>query len=172
MVRDVWIPEKLRREVKGSFSESPEIWFMLGRLKPGVSRQQAESDLGLIANRLAKICPQDYPARFTVQVRSLGDSVIGRFESTLYTVLAAVGLLLLIACSNVANLMLARTTTREKELVLRATLGAGRARLVRASHGRKLGDRHRWCHARNLRRLGRFGCTRLVHAARPSQPSR
>jgi len=128
---DILIPEKLRREAKGSFADSPEIWFMLGRLKPGVSRQQAEADLSVIANRLAKIYPQDYPARFTVQVRKLGDAVIGRFESTLYTVLAAVGLLLLIACSNVANLMLARATTREKELVLRAALGAGRARLVR-----------------------------------------
>lgn len=128
---DVLIPEKLRREAKGSFADSPEIWFMLGRLKPGVSTQQAEADLSVIANRLAKIHPQDYPARFTVQVRKLGDSVIGRFKSTLYTVLAAVGLLLLIACGNVANLMLARATTREKELVLRATLGAGRARLVR-----------------------------------------
>jgi predicted permease len=128
---EVLIPGKLRRETKGSFADSPEIWFMLGRLKPGVSTQQAEADLSVIANRLAKIYPQDYPTRFTVQVRKLGDSVIGRFESTLYTVLAAVGLLLLIACSNVANLMLARATTREKELVLRAALGAGRARLVR-----------------------------------------
>jgi len=128
---DVLIPEKLRREAKGSFADSSEIWFMLGRLKPGASRQQAEADLGVIANRLAKIYPQDYPARFTVQVRKLGDSVIGRFASTLYTVLAAVGLLLLIACSNVANLMLARATTREKEFVLRSALGAGRVRLVR-----------------------------------------
>jgi putative ABC transport system permease protein len=66
-----------------------------------------------------------------VLVKNLGDTVIGRFEATLYTVLAAVGLLLLIACSNVANLMLARATTREKEFALRAALGAGRKRLVR-----------------------------------------
>jgi putative ABC transport system permease protein len=127
---DVLIPETLRREAK-AYADSPEIWFMLGRLKPGVSTPQAEADLTVIANRLAKIYPQDYPARFTVQVRTLGDSVIGRFASTLYTVLAAVALLLLIACSNVANLMLTRATTREKELVLRAALGAGRTRLVR-----------------------------------------
>jgi putative ABC transport system permease protein len=128
---DVLIPETLHREAKRSFADSPEIWFMLGRLKLGLSTQQAEADLTVIANRLARIYPQDYPTRFTVQVRKLGDSVIGRFEATLYTVLAAVGFLLLIACSNVANLMLARSTTREKEFVLRAALGAGRARLVR-----------------------------------------
>jgi putative ABC transport system permease protein len=128
---DVLIPEKLRREAKASFADSPEIWFMLGRLKPGVSTQQAEADLTVIADRLAKVYPQDYPQHFTVQVRKLGETAVGRFESTLYTVLAAVALLLLIACSNVANLMLARGTTREKEFVLRAALGAGRARLVR-----------------------------------------
>jgi len=96
-----------------------------------VATKQAEADLTVIANNLAKIHPQDYPAHFTVQIRKLGDSVVGRFHATLYTVLAAVGLLLLIACSNVANLMLARATTREKEFALRAVLGAGRLRLLR-----------------------------------------
>jgi putative ABC transport system permease protein len=128
---DVLIPEKPRRDAAEGFATSAEIWFLLGRLKPGLSSQQAEADLTVIANRLAKIHPQDYPAHFRVQVRKLGDTVVGRFEATLYTVLAAVGLLLLIACSNVANLMLARATTREKEFALRTALGAGRARLVR-----------------------------------------
>ena len=128
---DVLIPEKLRRQANAGFANAPANWFLLGRLKPGVSSQQAEADLTVIANRLAKIYPQGYPAHFTVQIRKLGDTVVGRFEATLFTVLAAVGLLLLIACSNVANLMLARATTREKEFALRAALGAGRTRLVR-----------------------------------------
>jgi putative ABC transport system permease protein len=127
---DVWFPEKPTRSEEG-FAESPEIWFLLGRLKPKATSQQAQADLTVIANRLAKIHPQDYPAHFTVQVRKLGDTVVGRFQATLYTVLGAVGLLLLIACSNVANLMLARATTREKEFALRAVLGAGRMRLLR-----------------------------------------
>ncbi len=131
---DVFIPEKLRPDTKAGFAGAPATWFMLGRLKPGVSTEQGEADLTVIASRLAKSNPQDYPARFTVQVRTLLDSVVGRykpFEAMLYTVLAAVGLLLLIACSNVANLMLARATAREKEFALRVVLGAGRTRLIR-----------------------------------------
>jgi predicted permease len=125
---DVLIPET---PVRGMSVGLPAHWFLLGRLKPGVSRAQAAADATVIANHLAKINPQDYPAHFQVLVKRLGDTVVGRFESTLYTVLAAVGLLLLIGCANVANLTLARATSREKEFALRAVLGAGRARLVR-----------------------------------------
>jgi len=128
---DVYIPETLTRGAKAGLADSAPNWFLLGRLRPGVSIQQAEADLTVIAHRLAKIYPQNYPRSFTVQVRKRVDAVVGRFAATLYTVLAAVGLLLLIACSNVANLMLARATTREKEFALRAALGAGRARLIR-----------------------------------------
>jgi putative ABC transport system permease protein len=123
---DVLIPETPVRGMGG-----PAYWFMLGRLKPGISKAQAAADATVIANHLAKINPQDYPAHFQMVVKHLGDTVVGRFESTLYTVLAAVGFLLLIGCANVANLMLARATSRQKEFALRAVLGAGRTRLVR-----------------------------------------
>jgi predicted permease len=125
---DVYIPERL---TPGAGSAGVPAWFFVGRLKPGISSQQAQADLTVIAKRLANMYPQNYPREFTVLVKHLGDSVIGRFETTLYTILAAVLLLLLIACSNVANLMLARATTREKEFALRSALGARRARIIR-----------------------------------------
>ena len=126
---DVYIPEKLT-PTAGTDPAGPN-WFFVGRLKPGGSTAQAQADLQLITNHLAKVYPKDYPAQFTVQVKLLGDSVFQNFQTILYTVLAAVGLLLLIACSNVANLMLARATTREKEIALRSALGARRARIIR-----------------------------------------
>src|SRR5579864_849966 len=128
---DVFIPETPIRSASTASGGFPVRWFLLERLKPGVSKAQAAADTTVIANQLAKINPEDYPAHFQVLVKKLGDSVVGRFESTLYTALAAVGLLLLIGCGNVANLLLARATSREKEFALRAVLGAGRARLVR-----------------------------------------
>ncbi len=127
---DVMFPTtpKPGAQTSSGYSKS---WFMLGHLKPGISPKQAEADLSIIASREAKISPQDYPTHFTVQVRSLTDNVTGRFQSTLLTALAGVALLLLIGCGNVANLMLARATGREKEFALRAVLGASRSRLVR-----------------------------------------
>jgi len=124
---DVYVPEKLT----AAGSADPPAWFFVGRLKPNVTTAQAQADVTVITKRLAKLYPQNYPTQFTVVMKHLGDSVIGRFRETLYIVLAAVGLLLLIACSNVANLMLARATTREKEFALRSALGANRARLIR-----------------------------------------
>src|SRR6266481_2727472 len=130
---DLWIPRKPERAaatktVAGAF---PEFWFLLGHLKPGVSIKEAEADFTVVANRLAKVYPKDYPKRFTVHIESLTNLVVGQFKTTLLIVLAAVGLLLLIGCGNVANLLLARATTREKEFAIRSALGANRWRLIR-----------------------------------------
>jgi putative ABC transport system permease protein len=109
-------------------------WLQLmGRLKPGVSAQTAGADLDAIAHRLHKPNPgETFPEdKFAIVPRALLDSLIGNFRTTLHVLFAAVLLLLLIACSNVANLLLARATAREREIAVRATLGATRGRLIR-----------------------------------------
>ena len=106
---------------------------VMGLLRPGVGVRTAAADLDAIAHRSQQTNSSTafpLPEQFVVVAQTLLDSLVGNFRKTLFALLSAVFLLLLIACGNVANLLLARATTREKELAMRSTLGATRARLI------------------------------------------
>jgi putative ABC transport system permease protein len=105
--------------------------LIVGRLKRNVSFQAASADLGTIAKLSEKDYPAWFRANYKIVVNSLRDDSIGHFKATLFAMVAAVFILLLIACSNVANLLLARATVREKEMAIRASIGATRSRLIR-----------------------------------------
>jgi predicted permease len=126
---DVWFPRELD-EV--NTSRTAHNWRVIGRLRDGVTLVQARSDVGAVGAQVTRQYSDG--GNFSLRgfnVLPLQDSMTGRARPALLILLGAVGFLLLVACANVANLLLSQASTRERELAIRTALGANRGRLIR-----------------------------------------
>ena len=121
---EVYLPLKLT-------ADPARTYFPMVRLKPGVTRAAANEELQSLLEQFTKQTPTHFPQHFHVTLAGLNDHFVERIGGTLYLLLAAVALLLLIGCGNVSILLLARGTARQHELAVRSAIGAARSRILR-----------------------------------------
>jgi putative ABC transport system permease protein len=146
MPADFAFPRAEEMPVSFNFPHSPQLWVplaipavappgpselaVIGRLKPGLAIAQAQAQMDVVTRHAEEVDPQ-WKGWFNTRVTPLAQQVAGDTQRPLLLILGSVGIVLLIACSNVANLLLARSIARKREFTLRAALGAARGRLIR-----------------------------------------